>query len=230
MWELVSQFPDHSCTPNCHYKYGYGSGDGSTTVGDLAREVITLKDSTGSSTAVSDFAFGCSNDNQGFKSSVDGLVGLSQGPLSLSSQLGQSYSNVFSYCLVPYTESTTSSSDLIFGSTASTTNGLKPTYVPMVNTGSEYYYVPMVGITINGDDLGLSASLFQFDPNSGSGGVIVDSGTTHTQLSPDAYNTVLQVINNFPTKVMGFIYNLPTSLKTCLASSKSFLIADGLHN
>lgn len=88
----------------------------------------------------------------------------------------------------------------------------------------------MVGITINGVDLGLSASLFQFDPNSGSGGVIVDSGTTFTLLSSDAYNTVLQVINNFPTKVMGFIYNLPISLKTCLASSKSFLIADDLHN
>lgn len=173
-------------------------------MGDLARDVITLTDSSGSSTAVSGFAFGCSNDNKGFDSSVDGLVGLNQGPLSLSSQLGQIYTNVFSYCLVSYTQSTTSSSDLTFGSTASTTNGLVPTYVPMVDTGSGdgSYYVPMVGITINGNDVGLSASSFQYDPNTGSGGVIVDSGTTLTLLSSDAYNTVMQVINDFPTQVM----------------------------
>ena len=197
LWELVYQLSDHSCSPNCHYKYGYGGGD--TTVGDLAREVITLTDSTGSSTAVRDFAFGCSNENQGFNAYIDGIVGLNKDPLSLTSQLGQTYSNVFSYCLVPYAQSTTSSSNLLFGSTASTTNGLQPTYVPMVDTGSGsgFFYVPMVGITVNGADVGLSASSFQLDPDTGSGGVIVDSGTTFTMLSSDAYNAVLQVIN-FP--------------------------------
>ena len=227
MWELVFfQFQDHTCTPNCHYKYGYEGG--STTVGDLAREVITLTDSTGSATAVSGFAFGCSNDNQGFEASADGLVGLSRGSLSLSSQLGQSYSNVFSYCLVSYTQSTTSSSDVTFGSTASTTNGLVPTYVPMVDTGSTYafyYYVPMVGITINGDDSGLSASSFQLDPNTGSGGVIVDSGTTFTLLSSDAYNTVVQVmINDFPTEVTGFIHNLPTLVENMVKKNVTAVV------
>lgn len=193
MWEWVSQFQDFNCTPNCHYNYAYGGGD--KTAGDLARDVITLTDSTGGSAAVKGFAFGCSNDNQGFNPNVDGLVGLGRGSLSLSSQLGQSYSNVFSYCLVPYTQSTTASSNLLFGSTASAANGLALTYVPMVDHQNGYYYVPMVGITINGADLGLSASAFQYDSTTGSGGVIVDSGTTYTQLSSDVYNTVLQVIN-----------------------------------
>ena len=201
LWELVSQFQDQTCTPHCHYKYNYLGG--SVTVGDLARDVVTLTDSSGSSTPIGNFAFGCSNDNQGFGPYFDGIVGLNKRPLSLSSQLGQSYSNVFSYCLVPNALSTTSSSNLLFGSTASSTKGLQPTYVPMVDTGKTFYYVPMVGITIDGDDLGLSASAFQIDPDTGNGGVMVDSGTTLTQLSSDVYNTVLQVIN-FPTKVMAF--------------------------
>lgn len=187
-----------TCDPNCHYQYQYG--DNSTTSGELSRDTITLTDSTNTSTQIANFAFGCGTNNQGSFQPADGIVGLGQGSLSLSTQIStlSTYSDTFSYCLVAFTATTTASSYLDFGAVNSTTSAsatnLVLDYTSILSNinNPTYYYVPMTGISVNGVDLGLLTAAFQLDIN-GNGGVIMDSGTTLTYLITYAYDQVVQV-------------------------------------
>ncbi|KAG5015891.1 hypothetical protein JHK85_022027 [Glycine max] len=98
----------------------------------LSSSTETLSfDSTGGAQTVSfpNSIFGCgANNNLTFRSSdkATGLVGLVAGQLSLVSQLGAQIGYKFSYCLLPF--SSTSTSKLKFGSEAIiTTNGVVST-------------------------------------------------------------------------------------------------------
>ncbi|XP_073360918.1 aspartyl protease AED1-like [Aegilops tauschii subsp. strangulata] len=77
----------------CLYQIGYG--DGSSTTGALSQETLTFS----SSRTFSSFPFGCGTTNLGDFGSVDGLLGLGRGQLSLASQTASSYDGTFSYCL-----------------------------------------------------------------------------------------------------------------------------------
>lgn len=206
--KIVGGFGQYSlastCDPNCHYQYQYG--DNSSTSGDLSRDTITFTDSSNTSTQIASFAFGCGTDNKGSFQPADGVVGLGQGSLSLSTQIStlSSYSDMFSYCLVAFTAATSASSYLVFGAPANSTNStasasatnLVLAYTSILTNINypTYYYVPMTGISVNGADLGLPTATFQLDIN-GNGGVILDSGTTLTYLITYAYDQVVQVKN-----------------------------------
>ena len=99
-----------SCSSaQCEYNYAYG--DKSFTKGILSYETFTL-----SSQNVSHIVFGCGKNNSGVLfPEGSGLVGFGRGPLSLVSQLGPSMGNKFSYCLVPFNSSKTSSLFLEIG-------------------------------------------------------------------------------------------------------------------
>lgn len=203
-----------TCDPNCHYQYQYG--DNSSTSGELSRDTITLTDSTNTSTEIANFAFGCGTDNQGSFQPADGIVGLGQGALSFNTQIStlSSYSDTFSYCLVAFTATTSTSSYLDFGAnptnstTTSSATDLVLAYTSILTNINfpTYYYVPMTGISVNGVDLGLLTAAFELDIN-GNGGVILDSGTTLTYLITYAYDQVVQV-------------TLLSTLESCSLNSK----------
>lgn len=102
----------------------------SFTIEVVGTETLSF-DSTGGAQTVSfpNSIFGCgANNNLTFRSSdkATGLVGLVAGQLSLVSQLGAQIGYKFSYCLLPF--SSTSTSKLKFGSEAIiTTNGVVST-------------------------------------------------------------------------------------------------------
>ncbi|KAE8673948.1 Aspartic proteinase nepenthesin-2 [Hibiscus syriacus] len=116
-----------------------------------------------------------------------GPMGLGRGPLSLVSQLKEPE---FSYCLTSIDE--TQKSLLVMGSIASGTKSLgamKTT--PLIRNPSQpsFYYLSLQGITVGSTALPIKKSTFALQDD-GTGGVIIDSGTTITYLEQAASNVL----------------------------------------
>ncbi|XP_078166145.1 aspartic proteinase nepenthesin-1-like [Carex rostrata] len=181
---LCKALPAYTCNSDksCEYQYSYG--DSSSTQGTLSTETITL-----GSQKVADVTFGCgdTNDGAGFSQGA-GLVGLGKGPLSLTSQLGL---GKFSYCLTSLDE--TKTSPLFFGSLAdfSASSETPALSTPLVKNPSQpsFYYLSLKGITVGSTKLAIPNSTFALDSD-GTGGLIIDSGTSITYLEFEGYKLV----------------------------------------
>ncbi|KAK7282228.1 hypothetical protein RIF29_10849 [Crotalaria pallida] len=176
---LCNALPSSNCNDGCQYMYSYG--DYSVTQGVLASETFTLGDSK-----VHNIGFGCGDDNEGngFQQ-ASGLVGLGRGPLSLVSQLKEPK---FSYCLTNMDDSKTSV--LLLGSLARE-KGTKAITTPLLRNPSQpsFYYLSLEGITVGANQLSIEKSTFEVGSD-GSGGIIIDSGTTITYLEESAFSTL----------------------------------------
>ncbi|CAI0474255.1 unnamed protein product [Linum tenue] len=182
--DLCSALPQSLCgSDGCNYLYTYG--DDSSTEGVMATETFTFG---GNQVKVPQLGFGCGEDNQGDGfSQGGGLVGLGRGPLSLVSQLDQPK---FSYCLTSINDDASSSSTLSMGSLAGPAGNSSVTTGLIQNTAQpSFYYVALEGISVGGSSLPIPASAFALQGD-GSGGMIVDSGTTITYLEGVAYDEV----------------------------------------
>ncbi|BBN04430.1 hypothetical protein MPTK1_3g04530 [Marchantia polymorpha subsp. ruderalis] len=176
---------------SCNFSYYYG--DGSNTTGDLVVDTIHLTSTDGAVADVPNFAFGCSqssfSDSGLSTTNADGLVGLGQGDISFPSQLGASFGNIFSYCLVP--PSATLTSRLLFGSAAlSNATGIQ--YTPMLSNLTTFYFVGLQAISVAGQPLDIPSSVFA--NNGTDGGTFFDSGTTITQLEPQALDALVTAL------------------------------------
>ncbi|KAI9128770.1 hypothetical protein K1719_000253 [Acacia pycnantha] len=160
----------------CLYQVSYG--DGSFTVGEYATETVSF----GTSGSVNRVAIGCGHDNEGLFIGAAGLIGLGGGPLSLTSQIK---ATSFSYCLVD--RDTDRSSTLEFNSPKPYDSVTAPLRKSQ-KLGS-FYYVELIGVSVGGKTVRIPPSTFALD-QSGSGGIIVDSGTAITRLQSEAYNSV----------------------------------------
>ncbi|KAJ7559792.1 hypothetical protein O6H91_04G101700 [Diphasiastrum complanatum] len=176
------QMDESRCqSDRCQYAVTYG--DGSFTTGDLAMDTLSSENG-----ALKNMVFGCGHDNEGLFQGIDGLAGLGGGYLSFTSQLAGSYGRRFSYCLVNQNSPLSSSSSLIFGadafpSAAVTTPLIYNSRIPT------FYYASVTGISINGVALNIDVSKLQLT-SSGSGGLIIDSGTTLTYLESSVYSAL----------------------------------------
>ncbi|CAN4115339.1 unnamed protein product [Withania somnifera] len=192
--KLCEALPMSSCgDSNCEYMYTYG--DYSSTEGFLASETFTF-----GQVSIPKVAFGCGNDNEGSGFSQGaGLVGLGRGPLSLVSQLHMSR---FSYCLTSINEDADStSSTLLLGSIARDDYSNIIT-TPLVKnpTQPSFYYLSLQGISVGDTQLPIKKSTFSLNKD-GTGGMIIDSGTTITYLEESAFSLLKK---EFSSKV-----NLP---------------------
>ncbi|GFP88583.1 aspartic proteinase cdr1 [Phtheirospermum japonicum] len=180
-----SSFPETSCSrsrKNCLYSGAYG--DGSFTKGELSTDTITLASSPGGENTVSipNVVLGCGFKNGiKFEGGESGIIGLGGGKVSFVRQLG---SGKFSYCLVPFTEKSNSSSKLSFGANAVVSGrGVGSTPIPRKQIDT-FYYATLLGISVGNQKLEM------YDASSNStqeGNIIVDSGTTMTILPGDFY-------------------------------------------
>jgi hypothetical protein len=183
---LCQPSPTFSCSDNRDCDFAYAYGDGSRTSGIVSYETFTF-----SSQSFPKIAFGCALDNEGAGfEKVGGLVGFGGGPLSLVSQLGPSLGNKFSYCLVSITESAKKKSPLFLGNTASL-NATTVGSTPILRTRSipTFYYLSLEGISVNDQSLDIPPGTFDLQSD-GSGGLIIDSGTTITYLPQTAYDAL----------------------------------------
>ncbi|XP_064954310.1 aspartyl protease AED1-like isoform X2 [Musa acuminata AAA Group] len=163
-----------SCSSSCAYNFTYI--DGSNSSGVYSHDRLTLSPND----TIENFLFGCGTDNKMVFQDAAGLVGLGRGNLSLVSQTSQLYHSVFSYCL-PSTSSNTGF--LKLGEPGDDSNTVY-TAMQTNSTFPIFYFVDLIGISVAGQQLAISPSVFR------SGGTILDSGATFTYLPPSAYEAL----------------------------------------
>ncbi|KAL9250295.1 Aspartic proteinase nepenthesin-1-like protein [Drosera capensis] len=200
--QFCKALQSHKCdsNKNCYYAYGYG--DGSSTQGSLGSETFTIGTTQGRSVSLQNTTFGCGNNNGGTFSEADGLCGLGQGPLSFPSQMPNG-SKSFTYCIVDFLS--TQNSHMYFGSLPSNKMPKNSQSTPIQKNSNypTYYYVQIQGISINGKPLKYPQSSCALNKDDGSGGMIIDSGTTLTYLTK-ALNTVIK--NTLLQKITNTLY------------------------
>ncbi|CAH2045660.1 unnamed protein product [Thlaspi arvense] len=192
---LCNALPRSNCNEDkdsCEYLYTYG--DYSSTRGNLAKETFTFEEEN----SVSGIGFGCGIENKGDGfSQGSGLVGLGRGPLSLVSQLKETK---FSYCLTSI-EDNEASSSLFIGSLASDIinktgamlDGEVTKTISLLRNPNQpsFYYLELQGITVGSKRLDIEKSTFELAED-GTGGMIIDSGTTITYLEDSAFRTLAE--------------------------------------
>ncbi|KAK8706669.1 hypothetical protein V6N13_057748 [Hibiscus sabdariffa] len=156
--------------------YGIQYGDASFSIGFFAKEKLTLT----SRDVFNNFLFGCGQYNEGLFRGVAGLIGLGRDKLSLPSQTTAKYNNIFSYCLP---SSPSSTGFLRFGNRC-LSKSLKFTTLSTRSQGTSFYGIDIIGISVGGQELSISASNFA------AGGAIIDSGTVITRLPSTAYSAL----------------------------------------
>ncbi|XP_078444662.1 aspartyl protease family protein At5g10770-like isoform X2 [Wolffia australiana] len=157
-------------TGTCLYSVTYG--DGSSTVGFLATDTLTLTPTN----VLNNFVFGCGQNNRGLFKGAAGLLGLGRSSYSLNSQLSGTLGKVFSYCL-PSTDSLTGYLNL--GSPLKPPTGF--TAILTNSRAPSLYFIDLIGISVGATRLNLSPTVFR------SVGTLIDSGTVITRLPPMAY-------------------------------------------
>ncbi|CAM6046224.1 unnamed protein product [Sphagnum compactum] len=184
-------------TGACGYFYEYG--DRTYTSGIVAYETFTFTAIDGSSIAVDPITFGCGQNESlnGFPG-IDGLVGLGQGSFSLPSQLSlfSGFTDIFSYCLIPFDATVANYSTFYFGVPETNISTYTPIYSNKVFPADTYYYVNVTGISVGDVLLNIPVDFFNISPTDGSGGIIFDSGTTFSLLTGVAYDAVVQEFSN----------------------------------
>ncbi|KAL8546761.1 hypothetical protein ACS0TY_006471 [Phlomoides rotata] len=185
--DLCAALPTSSCSSSGSCEYLYTYGDYSSTQGVLAMETFTF-----GKASVPKVGFGCGSDNEGGGfNQGGGLVGLGRGPLSLVSQLEEP---TFSYCLTSI--DSTKSSTLLMGSSSTSTSSsskgdslMKTTPLIKNPSSPSFYYVSLEGISVGDTLLPIDKTTFALKGD-GTGGMIIDSGTTITYLEESGFRAV----------------------------------------
>nr|XP_010908060.1 aspartic proteinase nepenthesin-1-like [Elaeis guineensis] len=175
----------HGCNQSCLYEYWYL--DYSYTKGFLAAETFYL-----GYNPVHNIGFGCgkSNDGAGF-SQAGGILGLGRGPLSLISQMNL---KKFSYCLTSFGRPD-GLSLLVFGSPPNLDGTERHTAMIQNPSMPSSYYVNLKGITVGETLVPIGSSTFELNED-GTGGMIIDSGTSYTALEETGYELVKQAFSS----------------------------------
>ncbi|KAK7246062.1 hypothetical protein RIF29_40920 [Crotalaria pallida] len=178
----ASTLHDPDCTSEtgtCVYTASYG--DRSFSIGYLSQDVLTMIPSE----TLSNFAFGCGQDNEGYFGRTAGLVGLSNDNLSMLAQFSNKYGNAFSYCL-PTPSLAPNSSNVGFlsiGTSSLTSSSYK--FTPLLKNPNEpsLYFLHLTLITLARKPLGVAASSYKVP-------TIIDSGTVITRLPMPVYTAL----------------------------------------
>ncbi|KAG2552366.1 hypothetical protein PVAP13_9KG422500 [Panicum virgatum] len=172
----------------CVYTYSYG--DRSVTTGRLDADTFRFDGDAGHE-AVPSLAFGCGYFNNGLFSSNatgSGIAGFGRGALSLPSQLRV---DNFSYCFTNVTGSAPSA--VLLGLPAnlydSASGAAQTTQLIQSSANPTFYYLSLKSITVGSERLPVPESAFALRGN-GSGGTIIDSGTSVTLLPPLVYGVL----------------------------------------
>jgi hypothetical protein len=187
---LMQQGRSYTCGGSirqCDYDVEYA--DGSSTMGILMNDVITLQLTNGTRTPTRAI-IGCGYDQRGALAQTpamtDGVMGLSSSKIALPSQMASKgiVNNVIGHCLAG---GSNGGGYLFFGDALVPALGM--TWAPMMGKPEmEGYQARLHGIKYGTDDLKLA------DKAGDVGSVMFDSGTSFTYLVPKAYAAVLDAV------------------------------------
>uniref|UniRef100_A0A0D9VTD6 Peptidase A1 domain-containing protein n=1 Tax=Leersia perrieri TaxID=77586 RepID=A0A0D9VTD6_9ORYZ len=197
-------WPEQSCV------YIYSYGDKSVTTGFLESDNFTF----GAGASVPEVAFGCALVNHmSFESIGTGLAGFARGPLSLPSQLKLSN---FSYCFTAINGSKPSTILLDLPANLYSENRGAVQTTPIIKNpeNSNKYYLSLKGISVGSRRLPVPES--EFALKNGTGGTIIDSGTSFTMLQPRFYWLVLDAFAA-QVKLPAVSNNTTTDPLTCFS-------------
>nr|KYP32871.1 Aspartic proteinase nepenthesin-1 [Cajanus cajan] len=200
----------------CIYLHQYS--ENSITIGKLGHDTIRFcSTGMGQCATFPKTAFGCgvyNNFTFQLSSKANGFVGLGPGPLSLASQLGGQISHKFSYCMVPF--SSTSTGKLIFGNqTMAPSTGVVSTPFIINPSLPSYYFLNLEGITI-GQKKVLTGQT--------GGNIIIDSVPILTHLEQSLYadfiSSVKEAINVEAAE------DAPTPFEYCVRNPTNMIFPD----
>uniref|UniRef100_I1PAR5 Peptidase A1 domain-containing protein n=1 Tax=Oryza glaberrima TaxID=4538 RepID=I1PAR5_ORYGL len=166
----------------CAYYSSYG--DNSVTIGLLEADTFTFV----AGTSLPGVTFGCGLNNTGvFNSNETGIAGFGRGPLSLPSQLKVGN---FSHCFTTITEAVPSTVLLDLPADLFSNGQGAVQTTPLIQDAKNptFYYLALKGITVGSTRLPVPESAFAL--TNGTGGTIIDSGTSITSLPPQVYQVV----------------------------------------
>ncbi|XP_062233336.1 aspartic proteinase nepenthesin-1-like [Phragmites australis] len=211
----------------CFYLCSYG--DKSITAGFIFRDTLTFKapNSKGGTVAVAELAFGCGDYNTGvYTSNESGIAGFGRGPQSLPSQLKV---GKFSYCFTSMFENKTSA---VFLGTpddlrAHATGPIQSTPIIQSPAIPTFYYLSLKGITVGKTRLPINESAFALKKD-GSGGTIIDSGTSFTTFPQAVYG---QLQSAFVAQVPLPVYRNTSEVgdKLCFSLPQGVDAAEKVH-
>ncbi|XP_043700590.1 aspartic proteinase CDR1-like [Telopea speciosissima] len=200
-------------SPNgCTYHTQYGNQDES--FGNPASESLAFINSDGGvEETVMNLVFVCGiNDKFIIGDQSAGVLGLAAMNLSIVSQLSSISQPKFSYCFGNLSDPS-SKGNLIFGDAH--ISGFTTPFI-----FDRFYYLNLIGISIGSERLNIPPGTFD-RKDSGSGGVIIDSGTPLTILAKEGYNEVTDELSVY---LMKFKCNpVPFAKSNRLCSSGNFI-------
>ncbi|KAB2629801.1 aspartic proteinase nepenthesin-1-like [Pyrus ussuriensis x Pyrus communis] len=186
----------------CSYESEYAANQ--FTIGTFGLDTLTTV--TTSSTAdqptqIQGVAFGCGVINRidlpgdaVHPNEISGILGLGiDHPSSFLLQLSSMTLKRFSYC-IPYRVGAVSS--LRFGEDAQLTGSDIQT-TPLLESSSDFYYINMTGISLNGSRLPTDPRMFKAWGNSG---VVVDTGTEYSLFASEVYTLIHQAMKSYFTE------------------------------
>lgn len=166
--------------------------DGTISKGTLATEMLQF--GNGADYRVSQTPFGCSHilNSTTQSKKISGLFAFGHGPLSFATL----HLSRFSYCLSSATSKRAGYLTLEAGPT--TEGGATSSFSLYSNPAFPYlYYVPLEGISVNGEMLKIPESAFTIDMHSGEGGVILDSASSLSYLVEAAYHKLRDLVVHY---------------------------------
>ncbi|XP_038695461.1 aspartic proteinase CDR1-like [Tripterygium wilfordii] len=178
--------PSDKCDSLNNCKFSLAYKDGTKSAGIMGTEKLTFQTNDEGETTIDDMVFGCGHDNDGLFRQPSGTLGLSPDSISLVSKLGSK----FSYCVGSIRDPNYSFNQLNLGDGVIIEGASTP-----LELFNNLYYVTLQGISIAENMLNIDPQVFKRTP-SGTGGVIIDSGSTITFLSTDAYDSLSDQVKN----------------------------------
>ncbi|XP_010325564.1 probable aspartic proteinase GIP2 [Solanum lycopersicum] len=232
--------------PICNSCYNVVSNPVTSTIGEIADDVLTIQSINGSipgpAAIVPNFIFSCppttSNLTQNLGKNVKGMVGFGQqSPVSFATQFASifKFSRQFAICLSsstkrngvifighsPYFISLAfdASRDLIYTPIITQQRFVTityPHYISVIRPSPEYY-IQVNSVRINGKTLPLNKTLLSLDENE-EGGTRISTNVPYTELEPSIYDIVSKAfINEMPKEVTKVPSVQP--FKTCFDST-----------
>ncbi|KAH9310731.1 hypothetical protein KI387_025766 [Taxus chinensis] len=185
----------HNATDSSACTFEYLYADMSGAAGIMASDVLNLQNKVqtihNKKRSTNNMTFGCALKARGIQG--DGVIGLDRGPYSLVSQLGPLIGYRFSYCLVPVTLN--ASSSIILGHSAKIF-GKKVRHTPLLspnNTRRSAYYIDVRKISLGETRVPIPSKAFRI--KDGSGGTVLDTGTTFVLLATPIYRAVMATLS-----------------------------------
>ncbi|KAJ7955827.1 aspartic proteinase CDR1-like [Quillaja saponaria] len=167
------------CIPcsNCHQH----------SAGLLAHEQLVFETLDEGIAVLSNVTFGCGHDNQ-FSTGPEwnGVLGL-----GIKMPLPTQQRRRFSYCIGSITDDHDTYNQLVLGEGADL-QGYSTPFDPW----NGVYYVTLQGISVGDTNLNIDPKTFERNEEYGTGGVIIDSGTTFTAIFDAAYVSVFRKVQD----------------------------------